>query len=138
MAWLWNSWKEYLNGVSPVCADTIGLFNLAKHATYFEAECAIYEAVEKVREALDGLKELGFTGRDSDRESNDESTLDEAHGLVIDLVHAGEKLLLYHKRLARNDSSYGFLSQHDIVGQWDRYAASHRIFSEIDQLVTDT
>lgn len=46
--------------------------------------------------------------------------------------------MLYHKRLAKSDSAYGFLHQHDILEHWERYKTVGRISREIDQLVTDT
>jgi hypothetical protein len=57
--------------------------------------------------------------------------------LVITVIHCGETLLLYHKRLAKSEASYGFLHQIDLLEHWDRYASTGRIASEIHQLVTD-
>ena len=138
MAWLWSSWEEFVDYVHPVSADSRGLFMNAKNGTSFEVECDLYKAFEELSDALSSLAKLGFTGRDNEHPPDDVSILDEAHGLVIDLVHAGEELLLHHKRLAQSDAAYGFLSQHDILEHWDRYSATKRILREIDQLVTDT
>src|SRR6266576_5805168 len=137
MAWLWSSWQEFVDYVHPVSADSRGLFMNAKNGTSFEVDCDLHKAFEELSDALRSLATLGFSGRDNER-SDDMSVLDEAHMFVIDLVQAGEELLLHHKRLAQRDAAYGFLSQHDILEHWDRYSATKRILREIDQLVTDT
>jgi hypothetical protein len=54
-----------------------------------------------------------------------------------DAVLAAEKLLLYHKRLAKSDAAYGFFHQHDMLDHWQRYASTARIFREVDQLIAD-
>jgi hypothetical protein len=138
MAWLWNSWEEYLDYVQPNVVDNRGTFGLAQSATYFEAECELHDCIQKLEAAMSSLGELGFSGSYQKASPNDDSILDDAHGNVIELIYAGEELLLYHKRLAKSDDAYGFLSQHDILDHWDRYAVGSRIFREIDQLVKDT
>src|SRR6266446_1367363 len=138
MAWLWSSWQEFVDYVHPVSADSRGLFMNAKNGTSFEVERDLYKAFEELSDALSSLAKLGFTGRDNERPPDDLSILDEAHGLVEELVHFGEELLPHHKRLAQSDAAYGFLSQHDILEHWERYSATKRIFPEIDQLVKDT
>ena len=95
----------------------------------------MFEAFETLTRARRELYELGFTGRDNDRPPTDVEILNKGRVPVRELVYAGEELLLYHKRLAESDSAYGFLSQHDIVNEWDRYG--DRMFIEIHQLVTD-
>ena len=56
---------------------------------------------------------------------------------MIELVHAGEALLLHHKRLAVSRAAYGFLHQHDVLEHWERYNEV-RLSREIDQMVVDT
>lgn len=138
MAWLWSSWQEFLDYVHPASADNRGLFVNVKNGTTFEVEWDLHKAFEELTDTLSSLAKLGFAGRDNERPPDDLSILDEAHGLVEELIHAGEELLLHHKRLAQSDAAYGFLSQHHILEHWDRYSATKRIFREIDQLVTDT
>jgi hypothetical protein len=136
MAWLWSSWEEFVDYVQPVAAKNRGLFRIARNHTTFEIECDLYKALEELSAALRSLVELGFKGRDNERRPDDVSLVDEARRSVIDLVHAGETLLLHHKRLAQSDDAYGFLSQHDILEHWERYGPE-RLLIEIDQLVTD-
>jgi len=45
--------------------------------------------------------------------------------------------LLYNKRLALSDASYGFLHQNNLLKHWDQYAKSERIYIEISQLLSD-
>jgi hypothetical protein len=135
MAWLWNSWEEYSDYVQPVSVRR-PLFNIAKKDTAFKAQREMFKAFETLIRTRGELYKLGFTGRDNDRPPTDIEILSEARGVVRELIHAGEELLLYHKRLAETDSAYGLLSQHDMVNEWERYG--DRVFIEIDQLVTDT
>lgn len=57
--------------------------------------------------------------------------------IVIEAIHAGEELLLYHRRLAISEASYGFLHQHTVLDHWDRYKRTDRIAFEIEQLVKE-
>jgi hypothetical protein len=138
MAWLWTSWKEFLDYVQPALVNRRGLFNLAQRNTTFENDGHLTEAVREITEAQYSLSELGFKGRDYNVPPSEQSVSDEAKRVVIDLIHAGEELLLYHKRLATSDSAYGFLHQHDLLEHWERYIAAGNLSREIDQLVTDT
>src|SRR5947199_1200272 len=137
MAWLWSSWEEFVDYVQPVSAKNRGLFRKTRNGTSFEIECELYKAFEELSAALTSLVELGFKGRDNERPPDDVSLVDNARRSVIDLIGAGEKLLLYHKRLAQSDDAYGFLSQNETLEHWDTYGGE-RILLEIDQLVTDT
>src|SRR2546423_15567808 len=103
MAWLWSSWQEFLDYVHPTSVDNRGLFENAKNGTTFEVEWDLHKAFDELTDALSSLAKLGFTGRDNERPPNDVSILDEAFGFVEELVHAGEELLLHHKRLAQSD-----------------------------------
>ena len=94
------------------------------------------EAVGDVNAALLELHELGFKGTDEPAR-HDPSSLSQAHGAVLQLVHHGEELLLLHKRLVVSGAAYGFLHQHDVLEHWERYAATGRIFHEINQLIDD-
>lgn len=138
MAWLWSTWQEYVDYVHPVVVDSKGVFDLAKRRSWFENELRLGDALRKLTTALESLAELGFKGDNNNAPPDDSSILEQANRLAIDLVHAGEMLLLYHKRLATSRASYGFLHQNDLIDHWDRYSATKRIFKEIDQLVEDT
>src|SRR5229473_3266739 len=135
MAWLWSSWQEYLDYVHPVAVNSRGHFNAAVRRSTFEAESQLADAVRQLSGSMQSLAELGFTGKDDNVPPNDASILQRARRLVIELIYAGEELLLYHERLARSMASYGFLHQHDILEHWDRYGDG--VFREIDQLITD-
>lgn len=138
MAWLWSSWEEFVDAVAPKSADSPGLLGLAKHNPWFETEQSLFEAVREVKSALQSLYDLGYKGDDHSRPPDDPIVIEKANGFVIDLIHAGEELLLYHKRLAKNKAAYGFLHSHDLCEHWERYSATRRIAREIDQLVKDT
>jgi hypothetical protein len=61
----------------------------------------------------------------------------QSYPLVMDAVYAGEELLLYHKRLAKSKAAYGFLHQHALPDNWNRYAQTPRIIREINQFMSD-
>jgi hypothetical protein len=136
MAWLWDSWEEYTKNVRPVVADHPGVFRLAQQSSWFETEHRLWDSSERLEKACRALHELGFDGNENPPTA-DPKTIERAHRLVEDTVFAGESLLLYHKRLAKSDFSYGFLHQKDILDHWDRYEKSGRVAREIQQLMTD-
>ncbi|MGB7028528.1 MAG: hypothetical protein WBD72_14670, partial [Candidatus Acidiferrum sp.] len=136
MAWLWDSWEEYARNVGPVVADHPGVFRLAQRSSWFETEHRLWDAFERLEKACRALHQLGFDGSENPPPS-DPKTIERAYRLVEDAVFAGESLLLYHKRLAKSDFSYGFLHQKDILDHWDRYEKSGRVASEIQQLMAD-
>jgi hypothetical protein len=111
---------------------------MAEKGTSFEVEHHLLEAVCRLRSAMNLLCELGFTGDDLHLAPQDASVVSSAKPHVIDVVDAGERLLLYHKRLARSSAAYGFLHQHDLVDHWDRYEASGRTPRVVNQLMRDT
>jgi hypothetical protein len=135
MAWLWNSWDEYVSAVHPL-EVRIGTFRGCRRNTQFESVRSLIGALDKLRKALSLLSELGFKG-DGTSLPKDSSRARQAHGIVIEAVHAGEELLLYHKRLAIGRASYGFLQQNDLLDHWDRYEKTDRIAIEIELLVED-
>lgn len=137
MAWLWDSWEQYVDAVHPVVLDSHGLVRLAKRDPWFETEGHLWEAATKLEEKAQSLSKLGFTGSDHDHPPTDPSIIDQAAPLVLDAVYAGEKLLLYHKKLAKSDAAYGFLCQNDMLDHWDRYEKTGRISHEIHQLMKD-
>src|ERR1035438_5991187 len=136
MAWLWNSWEEYVDYVHPVA---IRRGHWRHRNSWFETESHLWNAARELRESTRSLRELGFTGNDRDRPPSDLSVIGQARSTVVKAVFAGEELLLYHKRLAMANAADGFLSQHDILEDehWDRYKQTGRIADEVHQLVSD-
>lgn len=138
MAWLWSSWEEYVDRVVPTSVDHPGRLRQAQLESWFETEQHLFKAVNEIERNLRSLHDLGFTGDDSALPPNDSAILDEAARFVVDLIYAGEELLLYHKRLAKSDAAYGFLHSNHLSEHWERYSATGRISREINQLITDT
>jgi hypothetical protein len=138
MAWLWSSWKEYLDNVQPVAVTSVGLFNLARLGSWFETEEKLFEAVSNLTAAIESLDKLGFVEDDDMPLVDDENVIEEARDIVFDLIRAGEQILLYNKRLVKNGAAYGFLHQHELLEQWERYGATGRISLEVIQLISDT
>jgi hypothetical protein len=136
MPWLWNSWEEYRDWVHPSSIRR-GFWGLSHQQTWNEAESKLWDAVHRLTESRNSLCKLGFTGSDDDFPPDSPADLSRVRHLVITVIHCGETLLLYHKRLAKSEASYGFLHQIDLLEHWDRYASTGRIASEIHQLVTD-
>lgn len=136
MPWLWNSWDEYRDWVHPASIRR-GSWGLSRQQPWNEAESKLRDAVRRLSEARNSLCKLGFTGSDDDSPPDALADLSHARHLVITVIHCGETLLLYHKRLAKSEASYGFLHQNDLLEHWDRYANTGRIASEIHELVSD-
>ena len=135
MAWMWESWEEFVRYVQPVGVQR-GRFQHALQAPELERLGELLEAVHDLRKANAALAKLGFDGKRTNP-PKDAVTMHDANNRVIEAVYAGETLLLFHKRLTLTDASYGFLHAHDILEHWDRYAATTRIEVEIHRLTED-
>ena len=135
MAWLWESWDEYVEWCNPSGIQR-GTFNLSASNTELASAKKLLESFEELDDETNELRAMGFTpeGKLPDYGT---ALVNMAWNHVIKVVYAGETLLLYHKRLAQSESAYGFLHQNSILEHWDRYAAEKRIFSEVRQLVED-
>ena len=135
MAWLWTSWDEYVNAIHPV-AIRHGALNLSHRDTQFESVGRLLASVNRFTNAVYALETLGFAVEKSPllRKSD---AIKNAFPHAQEAVHAGEELLLYHKRLALSEASYGFLHAHDLLEHWDRYADTSSIAHEIYQFTKD-
>lgn len=130
MAWLWKSWEEYVRRCNPAGIRS-GSFHLCRTNTGLESIRLLLESVDKLREASQGLRALGFKGSDSPLPKCDAKLIGKAREQVIHAVYAGETLLLYHKRLALSEASDSFLHENDLLDHWERYATGPRIVHEI-------
>src|SRR5258708_6028399 len=137
MAWLWDSWEEYVDVVQPVAVDSPQRVRMSERDSWFEAEHSLYKALRELEEKSRALHQLGFGGNSDPAPGYDPELLGQAQPLVIDAVYAGEELLLYHKKLAKSKAAYGFLHQHALPTHWGRYAQTHRIIREINQFMSD-
>jgi len=120
--------------VVPIAVDERNT-RLQRFYSWFEIQENLLEAVQEIRAKLESLTNLEFTGDDNKPLPNDPSILDTTHSIVLELIYAGEELLLYHKRLAKSNASYKFLGSHDMYDHWEHYSATRRIFKETDKLV---
>ena len=136
MIWLWNSWDEYVEAVRPCSVSSPGTLIAARQASRFESIRQIQGHADELGDAITALGQLGFRG-ERERPPDDRSMLPQARSLTIDLIDAGERMLIYDKSLYKDGVAYGFLHQHVLLEHWDRYASNSRIFIEISQLVTD-
>jgi hypothetical protein len=138
MVWLWQSFDEFKEWVQPVVLDRPGAFNHARLQTWFEAQGDLHRSFDELQEKSGELRRLIFAGAGDERLVEDPAILGSAHRLLIDICHAGETILLYHKRLAISRAAYGFINQHDILEHWERYSSTKRIYRELAQLTEDT
>lgn len=136
MAWLWESWDQYREWCHPA-AIRRGTYTLSRSNTQMESVRHLLRAVAELRESAHELTSMGFGPNGPERLTYDPALVDHARNHVIQAIHAGETLLVYHKRLAMSDASSGFLHQNDLLEHWDRYAGGHSILHEIQQLVED-
>lgn len=132
MAWLWESWEEYVKSCNPAGIRS-GSFDLCRVNTGLESTQLLLESVDKLREASQALRALGFKGRSSALPKCDAALVGGAREQVIHAVYTGETLLLYHKRLALSEASASFLHENDLLDHWERYAAGPGIVHEISE-----
>ncbi len=111
------------------------MWRLTVQSSSFENQHRLHLAAEHVRTLLSELHKLGYGKPDGN--SDDPANLQSAKALATELIHYGDELLLYHKRLAIGSGAYGFLHQHDIAEHFARYH-DVRIARELDQLARDT
>jgi len=137
MAWLWDSWEEYVDVVHPVAVESPHRVRLSQEDSWFKAEHSLYKTAGKLEKNLRALGQLGFGGCNAAAPAHDQVLVEQAYPLVMEAVYAGEELLLYHRRLAKSKAAYGFLHQHSLPDHWNRYAKTHRIIIEINQFVSD-
>jgi hypothetical protein len=137
MAWLWPSWNEYVEYVQPVTITGRGRYNVIAHSSRFEVERRLVDVARELVGAVNSLAELGFEDNSDIPMPEGTATWERAREEVFTIVHAGEELLLLHKRLAQSNASYGFLHQHEILSNWDRHAGSDGPWYEVTQLVKD-
>jgi hypothetical protein len=135
MAWVWASWKEFAEQIQPVAIQQ-GRFRHASQATELEQLKELLEAHHTLEGANRALTHFEF-GKRIHTSALDAATLHQTRNLVIEAVYAGEALLLFHKRLALTEASYGFLHSNDILDHWDRYVAIERVAYEVDRLTKD-
>jgi len=55
MAWLWNSWEEYVDVVHPVALDSPQRVRLSQRESWFEAEHSLYKAIHDLEEKSQAL-----------------------------------------------------------------------------------
>lgn len=137
MAWLWSSWQEYVDAVQPRVVKSPVLLRLAQTGSLFGTECRLFEATSELEAGLNTLDELGFAGDKDNHPPEDAPAVTEAKTAILEVINAGERLLLFNKRLALSGQAYGFLHSHDLLDHWDRYGTVRR-HREIHQIVEDT
>ncbi len=97
MAWLWNTWEEYVSAVAPVEVGR-GAFNATQVWTRLDSIRLLLNAEHELRDARDTLHNLGFKNH---KEPNKDPAISaQARHSVIVAINSGERLLLYHRRLA--------------------------------------
>lgn len=136
MAWLWNSWEEFVKECRPVGIRR-GTFHHSQTNTGLEAARHLLESFSKLTDASDELKRLGFKGQSFPSPKHDPAMVSGVHNHVITAIYAGEELLMYHKRLAQSDAAYGFLHSNELLDHWDSYVGGQRIVYEVQQLMDD-
>jgi hypothetical protein len=60
MAWLWDSWEEYVDIVRPVAVDSPQRVRLSHRDSWFEVEHLLCKAVHNLEEKSHALYRLGF------------------------------------------------------------------------------
>lgn len=131
MPWLWRDDKEFSDYVRPAMLQWHLPVLITHQETWFWCHEEMHDAATKLSVANGDLIALGF-GKQPMPE--DHALLEKAANLTWDIAYEGERLLLFHKRLAQSEWAYDFLHEHDLSEHWVRYAATKRIFREIGKL----
>jgi hypothetical protein len=110
---------------------------MSQRETRLQNDRLMYKVLAELDDRCRALYQLGFKGKNGPELESDSAIVGQAYPLVLGAVQAAETLLLYHKRLAKSKSAYGFLHQHGLPDHWSRYAQTGRIIREINQFVSD-
>jgi len=62
MAWLWDSWEEYVDILHPMAVDSPQRVRMSQRDPWFEAEHSLYKALRELEEKCHALHQLGFIG----------------------------------------------------------------------------
>lgn len=131
MPWLWASFEEFKKRVQPINRDRPTVIRVSHNETWYQSQRQLTDAVEELHAATDQLRALGFGG---DRPIPSlESKILEAREFVLDVVRAGETVLVYNKRLALSSEAYGFLHGKEFAERLEYCGVW-----EINQLVKDS
>jgi len=136
MAWLWDTYEEFLDYVQPILvAEHAGPLHAAQRETLFEHHSKITEAVAELRKLREDLSERGFENWPPKDESA--ARAEEAYSTCQEIVWHGEELILYHRRLAKTPGGQDFIHEKNVIelSNWSRYVGSRRIFMEIRKLI---
>lgn len=131
MAWLWSTYEEFREWVQPQQVRQVH-YRKSLRDSWFQHYQEICDAV---RELQNAREELAKVNRSLESCPSDSQQLSLVHTAALEAVHAGETLLLYHRRLGISRWAYAFVSTKDLLNHWERYAATHRIPLEIDELI---
>lgn len=138
MPWLWPSFEAYSAAVNPELVKR-GRFRVSEHETLFAqiSQLVIHrDRLESANGVLSSLlTDLRVQGAHLDLPNKDQVV--RLHFVVTDAVEAGEEILLRHRRLVHANFAYGFLHQHSVLSEWDRYASTPRLVHELERLVED-
>jgi hypothetical protein len=132
VVWLWNSCDEYVSHVDPQSIGNPAVLRVAKSESSFERQQRLFKAVAEFGRLLSQLISAGFNGSPD----QDDIEVGEEVGIAVsDLLHAGEELLLNHRRLGLSQETYDFACCHDVEAHWERNLGSRRAIEQVNELV---
>ncbi len=137
MALYWSSWEAYVARVQPSTVKSRGLFESLVRQSSLSTILQIEDSRRRLEIALEQINILGYATHKVILKKPSKRSLDEVYSAAVQVIRAGEELLLYHARLAEHDAAYGFLHQNELPSHWSRYIREGNPAYEIYQLYQD-
>lgn len=133
MTWVWSSYEEFKKLVSPIYLDTPGSYDITRSNSWFENVEQMLIARDDFIEQLNELRRMGLYKKPP---YQNKAAFSSAREVMWQLVHHGELLLIYHKRLASSRWARNFIDAKNLDAHWDRFVkeANERIYYELYDL----
>jgi hypothetical protein len=131
MVWLWNSFEEYSEWVTPISVNKSTWFRRTQRRTTFGNGRKLFGNISAIQLACDALQKLG---RDRIDEKN--NPIPDARHLCLEIASEGEQLLLLHKRLATSKHAQDFIAEKDLFINWDHECNRNNTRRKVSELCT--
>src|SRR3990172_3792032 len=134
---VWSSWAEYVSHVHPTAVVSEGGLKAALLQSAFKNLSLFLHSKRDLETALGDLSGHGFAEADVVFRKYAGAELENAYRAALNLIRAGEELLLFSRRLAESPAAYGFLHANQLPTQWERHKKEGNPVWEIAQLTQD-
>jgi len=112
MTWLWLSYAEYKDSISPIYADDPNMYRITTTNSWFENLNQMFIVHESFNDHLNELRRMGFYKRPPYK---NKKLPPDIQGVIWNVIHFGEFFLLYNKRLAHSRWASNFLYTKEVA-----------------------